>query len=198
MHLLATSSTALDDLVEPVDLGQPPGDLAILSFADSDLAGLAAASTLKPAELDLLLGYFREGGRENLSALLRALARHAGRALDGAPPKPVPRMAAYLPGEGAVDLDTLMAALAPGAPVVPIILYRALVLAADTAPIDALCAALAARGLAPAPLFVTRLKDPDAGAFISDALTRLDPAVIVSTTAFAAGGEPGEPTPLDG
>src|SRR5215467_4598506 len=43
MHLLATSSTALDDLVEAVDLGQPPGDVAILSFADSDLAGLAAA-----------------------------------------------------------------------------------------------------------------------------------------------------------
>jgi cobaltochelatase CobN len=43
MHLLATSSTALDDLVEPVDLAQPPGDLAIMSFADSDLAGLAAA-----------------------------------------------------------------------------------------------------------------------------------------------------------
>src|SRR5260370_39894345 len=43
MHLLATSSTALDDLVEPIDLGQPPGDLLILSFADSDLAGIAAA-----------------------------------------------------------------------------------------------------------------------------------------------------------
>src|ERR1700730_6718344 len=43
MHLLTTSSTALDDLVEPVDLGQPPGDLVVLSFADSDLAGLAAA-----------------------------------------------------------------------------------------------------------------------------------------------------------
>src|SRR5580692_9256822 len=43
MHLIATSSTALDDLVEPIDLGQPPGDLVILSFADSDLAGIAAA-----------------------------------------------------------------------------------------------------------------------------------------------------------
>src|ERR1700704_4996567 len=43
MHLLATSSTALDDLVEPIDLGQPPGDVVVLSFADSDLAGIAAA-----------------------------------------------------------------------------------------------------------------------------------------------------------
>ncbi len=43
MHLLTTSSAALDDLVEPIDLGQPPGDLVVLSFADSDLAGIAAA-----------------------------------------------------------------------------------------------------------------------------------------------------------
>src|ERR1700730_2723772 len=43
MHLLTTSSTALDDLVEPIDLRQPPGDLVVLSFADSDLAGIAAA-----------------------------------------------------------------------------------------------------------------------------------------------------------
>src|SRR5216684_6752607 len=43
MHLLATTSTTLDEIVEPVDLGQPPGDLVVLSFADSDLAGIAAA-----------------------------------------------------------------------------------------------------------------------------------------------------------
>src|SRR6201997_4417542 len=43
MHLLTTSSTGLDEIVEAIDLGQPPGDIAILSFADSDLSGLAAA-----------------------------------------------------------------------------------------------------------------------------------------------------------
>ena len=43
MHLLQTSSTTFDDIVEPVDLGQIPGDILVLSFADSDLAGLAAA-----------------------------------------------------------------------------------------------------------------------------------------------------------
>src|SRR5580692_4176993 len=43
MHILATSAASLDDIVAPVDLGQPPGDIAVLSFADSDLAGLAAA-----------------------------------------------------------------------------------------------------------------------------------------------------------
>src|ERR1700733_7561508 len=43
MHLLTTSSTTLDEIVEAVDLGQTPGDIVVLSFADSDLAGLAAA-----------------------------------------------------------------------------------------------------------------------------------------------------------
>src|SRR5579871_1835940 len=195
MHLLTTSSTSLDDIVEAVDLGQPPGDIAVLSFADSDLAGLAAAweaerdalpsvrlahlrelrhpmsvdvwidrvgahakvvvvrllggldwwkygierlsalareqgialailpgedrddprltaaSTLPRQELDLLLRYFREGGRENLRALLRRLAHYAGRDLPALPPRPVPRCAGYWPGEGAVELERLVAKL---------------------------------------------------------------------------------------
>jgi cobaltochelatase CobN len=281
MHLLTTTSTSLDDLVEAVDLGQLPGDIVVLSFADSDLAGLAAAweaeravlpsvrlahlrdlrhpmsvdlwiehvgahakvivvrllgglewwkygierlsalarergialavlpgedrdddrlaavSTLPPQELDTLLRFFREGGRENLRALLRRLAHHAGSNVEACEPRPVPRLAGYLPGEGAVDLDRLTASLTPGRPVVPLIFYRALLLAADTTPIDALAAALAARGIAPAPLIVTSLKDREAAAFLRDALAQLDPAVIVTTTAFAAGSATGEPTPLD-
>jgi cobaltochelatase CobN len=282
MHLLATTSTTLDEIVEPVDLGQSPGEVVVLSFADSDLSGLAAAwaierdalpsvrlahlrdlrhpmsvdlwidrvgahakvilvrllggvdwwrygvdrlamlarergivlallpgedrddprlaeaSTISSHELTALLDYFREGGRENLSALLRRLAHHAGGHLQAPEPQPIPRMAGYLPGVGAVELDRLAGALVPGRPVVPIIFYRALLLAADTAPIDALCEALAARGLAPAPLVITSLKEKAAAAFVRGALTRLSPAVIVTTTAFAAAGEPGEPTVLDG
>src|SRR5579864_5139035 len=194
MHLLTTSSTNLDDIVEAVDLGQTPGDIAILSFADSDLAALAAAwgaeraslpsvrlahlrdlkhpmsvdlwiervgthakvivvrllggldwwrygaerlgvlardrgialallpgedrddprlteaSTLAPEELATLLRFFREGGRDNLVGLLRRLARHAGAAIEAPAPRPVPRLAGYLPAAGAVDLDRLAAA----------------------------------------------------------------------------------------
>jgi cobaltochelatase CobN len=284
MHLLATTSATLDEFVEPIDLEQPPGDVAVLSFADSDLAGLAAAweldrdrlpsmrfarlrdlrhplsvdlwidgvaahakvilvrllggqewwsygverlsalarrngtalallpgedrddprlaeaSTLPAHELEALLAFFREGGRENLRGLLCRLARHAGAALDVGEPQPVPRLAAYWPGEGAVDLETLVARLsgeADAGSVVPIVFYRSVLLAADTAPIDSLCAALAARRLAPAPLVITSLKDPAAAAFVRGALARLRPAVVVTTTAFAAAGAPGEPTPLD-
>ena len=281
MHLLTTTSTSLDEIAEAVDLGQPPGDIVVLSFADSDLAGLAAAweaesealpsvrlahlrelrhpmsvdlwidrlgahakvivvrllggldwwkygierlsalaykrnialavlpgedrddtrlaaaSTLPQQELDALLGYFREGGRENLRALLRRLAGHAGCNLNIEPPRAVPRQAGYLPGHGAVDLERLITNLTASKPVVPIIFYRAMLLAADTAPIDALCKALSARGLAPAPLVVTSLKDRDAAAFLREALPRLSPAVVVTTTAFAASGNLGEATPLD-
>ena len=51
MHLLTTTATSLDDIVEAVDLGQPPGEIAILSFADSDLTGLAAAWNAERAVL---------------------------------------------------------------------------------------------------------------------------------------------------
>ena len=136
--------------------------LAVLPGEDRDDPRLDAASTLPADELAALLAYFREGGRENLQALLSRLAGHAGAKLDQPKPQPVPRMAGYLPGKGAISLDALAAALAPRQPVVPVVFYRSALLAADTAPIDALCEALAARGLAPAPLVIPSLKDPEA------------------------------------
>ena len=74
MHLLSTSSTSLDDIVEPVDLGQTPGDIAILSFADSDLAGLSAAWA---AERDML-------PERATGAIARSQASDVGRSLDRA------------------------------------------------------------------------------------------------------------------
>ena len=59
MHLLTTSSTNLDEIVEAVDLGQTPGDIAVLSFADSDLSGLAAAWEAERAALQLARGDFK-------------------------------------------------------------------------------------------------------------------------------------------
>src|SRR5689334_266262 len=43
MHILTTTSATLDDLVEPVDLGQTPGEMVVVSFTDSDLGALARA-----------------------------------------------------------------------------------------------------------------------------------------------------------
>ena len=43
MHVLATQTGVIGDTVEPVDLGQTPGDIVIVSAADSELAALARA-----------------------------------------------------------------------------------------------------------------------------------------------------------
>src|ERR1700757_2162882 len=43
MHLANVTTASLDDAVEAVDLQQTPGDVVVMSFADSDLSALAAA-----------------------------------------------------------------------------------------------------------------------------------------------------------
>ncbi|ADH89866.1 cobaltochelatase, CobN subunit [Ancylobacter novellus DSM 506] len=315
MHILTTTSTSLDDLVEPVDLGQTPGEVVVLSFTDSDLGALARAqqaepelpslrlanlrdlrhpmsvdlwidgvavharivvvrllggldwwrygvdrlsaearargfalavlpgedrddprlaeaSTLPASELEALLAYFRAGGPANMRALLRRLAGHAGREMQAAPPRPVPLAGEYeweraspsppndlilrcsADGRASKDAEaggaprehpSRLAALAPQdegepgegtAPTVPVIFYRSMWLAGDTAPVDALCDALAALGLSPRPIFVASLREPASAAFLKDALAAMEPAVIVTLTAFAA-ADPGEETVLD-
>ncbi|MDF2996605.1 MAG: cobaltochelatase, CobN subunit [Xanthobacteraceae bacterium] len=293
MHILTTTSATLDDLVEPVDLGQTPGEMVVASFTDSDLGALARAwraernvlpslrlaslrdlrhpmsvdlwidkvaskakivvvrllggldwwrygverlsavarqrgialavlpgedrddprlseaSTLPVAELAALLGYFRAGGPANMRALLRRLA-----GLEAAAPVPVPLAGSYawspspnpLPrgerdsAEGAPPSPSPRGGKGWGegvmAPVIPIIFYRSMWLADDAAPVDALCDALEARGLAPQPIFVASLKDSTSAAFLTEALAGLNPAAIVTLTAFAA-GDPGEATVLD-
>ncbi|MER9305027.1 cobaltochelatase subunit CobN [Mesorhizobium sp. M0496] len=83
------------------------------------------------------------------------------------------------------------------APVVPILFYRSMLLAADVAPIDALFEALRQRGLLPVPIFVSSLKDPTSLAFVETALASLKPAAIITATAFASGAEPGIETLFD-
>src|SRR3712207_6562083 len=47
MHLLPATAISLEEGQEAIDLQQPPGDIVVLSFADSDLGALAAAHRLK-------------------------------------------------------------------------------------------------------------------------------------------------------
>ena len=48
MHLLAATSGTLDDAASAIDLKQEPGDIVILSSADSELAALARAADQLP------------------------------------------------------------------------------------------------------------------------------------------------------
>ncbi len=49
MHLLNARRASAEDAGEAIDLGQTPGDIVILSAADTELAGLAAAQARRPA-----------------------------------------------------------------------------------------------------------------------------------------------------
>ena len=168
--------------------------------ADERLTG---ASTLPADELAALLSYFREGGPDNMAALLARLARHAGREADAATARPLPKAGYYWPGKGIVEGSELHPppACRPeggGAPAyIPLLFYRSMLLAADAAPVDALCAALAERGLTPVPAFVASLKDRDSLTFVEAALAAFPPAAIVTATAFASGAEPGAETLFD-
>ncbi|MBZ9965395.1 cobaltochelatase subunit CobN [Mesorhizobium sp. BR1-1-2] len=70
---------------------------------DEDIR-LIEASTLPREELDALLGYFREGGPANMSALVGRLARLTGSDAIAAEPVIVPKAGYYEPGRGVVPL----------------------------------------------------------------------------------------------
>jgi cobaltochelatase CobN len=276
MHILATTSASLDDLIEPVDLGQSPADMVALSFTDSDLAAMEAAwragrpslpdlrlaslrdlrhpmsvdlwldrvgahakvilvrilggydwwrygcdrlgalarergihlvllpgecreddatlatlSTVGADERAALLDCFREGGPDNMRVLVGRMARLSGDDVAIATARPLDKAGFYAPETGIVPLDHFIGQGA-GRPVVPILFYRSMLLAADVAPIDALVAELAARDIAAVPVFVSSLRDPAALRVVGQAISALKPSALITATAFASGADPGE------
>jgi cobaltochelatase CobN len=156
--------------------------LAILAGDGREDHRLAALSTVKKTDLERLERYWREGGAQNAASALRELARLAG--LDRGEPDGV----VTLPKHG---FHVFPGAAAPQAARAVIIFYRSILLADDTAPIAALAAALAARGLAAAAIFVGSLKDEETASFVEEALAQIRPAVILNATAFSAQRETG-------
>ncbi len=272
MHLLAVTSGVIDDGSEAVDLGQTPGDIIVLSAADTELAALAGAqdgleaglslrlanlmqlahnmsvdvyveqtlaqarlvvlrllggaaywpygldqvaqccrdnaiklavlpgdarpdpelmarSTLPFETCEALLAYLTEGGPENAANFLR-FCRHIIGAADEAPPaaRPLVKAGLYWPGRSAPSLEAIRAQWVEGAPVAPVIFYRALLEAGNTAPVDALRAALAEAGLNPLPIFVSSLKDEVSAATVRALFAAAPPAVILNATGFAVAG----------
>src|SRR5262245_56710795 len=104
---------------------------------------LSARGTLDEAQARELWRYFCEGGVENIRAALQFAAHLIGDAERPAPPRPMPAAGFWL----AEPLDD-------GRPVVPILFYRALAASADIEPVEALRAALDARGLQPLPIYL--------------------------------------------
>ena len=270
MHLLAATPGAISDGTEPVDLGQTPADLVIISAADTELAALSDAraemdspptlrlanlmhlthpmsvdlhlddcatksrmviarilggagywkygltqyaarlheagvpfvalpgddkpdpelrelSTVSAEDYDALWSYLIEGGPQNATNLLR----YAQAMLEGGetPPAPAPllRAGVYWPGAGIADLATAQSGWTDGAPIVPIIFYRALVQGGGLNPINRLTRSLSRAGLNLLPIFVASLKDPVSTATLDHLFTAAPPDVILNCTAFAVG-----------
>ncbi len=153
---------------------------------------LCALSTVSREDHDALWAYLVEGGPENAIRFLE----YARAMLDGgekpAAAAPLLRAGLYWPGEGIVDLGALRAQWREGAPVVPIVFYRALVQGAGLDPVNKLTRALLRRGLNPLPVFVASLKDPLSQATLETIFTAAPPALILNATAFATGTGRGE------
>ena len=272
MHLLAAIPGTISDGAQAVDLGQTPGEIVVLSAADSDLACLAAAqqrlvaqdktppslrlasvlklghnysvdlyienvasraklivarilggrgywnygverlieiarargiklallpgddkpdaelargSTLASEAAQRLWHYLVEGGAGNAEHFLRYAASLTGRGGEWREPAPILRAGLYWPGETQPDLDALRRHWKADAPIAALTFYRALVQAANTAPIDALIEALQARGLNPLPVFVSSLKDAESVAILDTVLGEAPPDIVLNATAFA-------------
>jgi len=149
---------------------------------------LAAVSTSPPETAALLDRFFREGGPGNLSQALRLIGSMLGRPVAWAEPRPIAAAAGLTMGGATVSLDDL-AREGCERPLALVVFYRASLLAADTAPITALMAALGRQGLAAVAVAVTSLKDPAAAAELRSLIAARPPAVILNTTAFSALGE---------
>ena len=270
MHLLAATPGAIDDGKEPVDLGQTPADIVVISAADTELAALSGArgemddppdlrlasmmhlmhplsvdlhldqcatksrlviarclggagywkygveqyaarlrsagvplallpgddkpdeelralSTVADADYDALWSYLVKGGPENSTNFLS----FAKVMLEGGdtpePARPLLKAGVYWPGAGVADLVTVQAQWTQGAPVVPIVFYRALVQGAGLNPINRLVKSLLREGLNPLPVFVASLKDPLSQATLQSLFTDAPPSVILNCTSFAVG-----------
>jgi cobaltochelatase CobN len=283
MHLLATKPGVVSDGSDAVDLDQTPGDIVVLSAADTELAALAAAQARAgedapslrlanflqlghPMSVDLyvekivsrarlvvvrLLGgasywsygleqvaavcrsggigfaavpgddqpdpdlaqhstlpaeaqhrlwqYLLHGGPANADGFLAYAAALTGNETDW--PEPVPLLTAgyYWPGSDSAGLDDIRAHWQADAPVAAIAFYRALMQSGDLEPVDALIAALRARGLNPLPIYVQSLKDGVSAGVVSGAFAEAPPDVILNATGFAVstpGAEKSE-TPFD-
>ncbi|MFN3609109.1 MAG: cobaltochelatase subunit CobN [Hyphomonas sp.] len=270
MHLLNIREGQVSDGAEPVDLGQSPGDIVVISAADTDLSALEAAqkragqgapslrianlmtlqhnfsvdlyvqkvisraklicvrvlggrtywpygiaeivqsarenaiplamipgdarpdadleglSTVSPDDRARLWSYLQEGGPDNVTAFLQHTAYLVGYSPDpGPPPEPLARAGLYWPGEAPRSLEGIKLHWARKAPTALIIFYRAYYLAGEMQVLDALIAAVRAKGLNPLPIFLHSLKDDACAEFVARQIDEAAPDIILNLTGFA-------------
>ncbi|MBZ8117320.1 cobaltochelatase subunit CobN [Roseovarius sp. LXJ103] len=161
--------------------------LALLPGDDKPDPELRSLSTISDADYDALWSYLVEGGPENAANFLTYGQAMLSGAARPDPARPLLRAGVYWPGSGLADLGAAKAAWTDGAPIVPIIFYRALVQGAGLHPINRLTKSLLRRGLNPLPIFVASLKDPVSVGALEQLFAAAPPSVILNCTSFAVG-----------
>ncbi|NKX66912.1 cobaltochelatase subunit CobN [Labrenzia sp. 5N] len=175
-------------------------DLIVIPGDDKWDEELTSRSTRSPAEVHRFWRYCVEGGAENYANALRYATHLIGKGEEPAHPVPLPRAGIYLAGKAAPDIAQLKASWRdPERPVAAITFYRALVQGAQTAPLDALIAALDKAGVNALPIYVSSLKEAESVAVLESLFDEAPPDVVLNGTAFAVSkaGAAHQPTPLD-
>jgi cobaltochelatase CobN len=170
--------------------------LAVLPADGRPDARLDAVSTLPASTLRRLAQLCDTGGAVAAQAALAQMALAAGLyAGPVAGAKTLPEVGGWTPEQGVA----CPAGFALGAvrPKVLVVFYRAWLTAHDLDPVEALVAALRARGFDVLGLFAPSLKAPGAARWLARWVRALGPVAIVNATSFSARGE-GDVTPLDG
>src|SRR5579862_6224747 len=183
-------SYGVDRLVETCRAHSIP--LALLPGDDKADLELVEFSTVAPEAAHRLWRYLTEGGPANAENFLRYAASLIGHETDWAEPAPLLRAGLYWPDRATPSLSDIEAEWRGELGVVPIVFFRALMQSGNTAPVDALVGALAARRLNPLPIYVQSLKDGEAAALIAGAFAAHPPAVILNATGFSVAASGGE------
>ena len=173
--------------------------LALLPGDDRPDPELDALATLPRQAAFRLWHYCLHGGIGNAGNLLRYAATLVGGDSEWHEPAPLLRAGLYWPDKDTVGRNELRANWRADQPVAALVFYRALLQAANLAPVDDLIAALAARGLNPLPIYVTSLKDELAAETLRRLLADDPPSLLLNCTAFAVSrpGAARSETPFD-
>jgi cobaltochelatase CobN len=168
-------------------------DLIVLPGDDRPDPELISHSTVSLQLANQVWQYLIEGGIENLRhGLMWVCDRCLHTSFQPPAPRPVPRVGRYSVDGGHDSSETAHLPTRDRAPArippVGLLFYRAHYLAGNTAPIEALCHALQARGLAPVPVYVSSLQDPEVQGELLDLLRpKAAPGieVLLNTTSFS-------------
>ncbi len=162
------------------------GQLILLPGDDRPDLELMSLSTWPLARVNRLWQYFCEGGLTNIRRALEFIGYHGfGLGQEPPPATPIPRWGGY---PQSIEVPTTW-------PQVGLLFYRAHYLAGNTGVIDALCQALRERQIAPLPVFVSSLQDPEIQTELLSAWQGRV-ALVLNTTGFAiAKADAGSPQP---